>query len=548
MFLGILIALLIFSLPLAAENTNLALNKPYVFNLKPTEPYTDKGGELTDGQRAKASIGDQAWQGFSRGEYRIVVVDLGATYAINTIKLGSMKYESANVWFPGNMSVALSDDGINWRTVNDNYYGSKDLPHQALTKGELLVDTFNEKGRYVAVKFAVSFWVFVDELEIIGKDQPLGNESTESMLDEINFKDINTEMLKFFNKAVYDKAEGEFLLASEKTGGAKDILLVYDQATGIRWSEVYAYPYVAYLDEDLKPKAWFFDTFLFLGITTPSGRNFGAPPYADKFDWIWWLERVFEPGYGFDAYNRAITTAGEKLGDLDYKAKIIVMIPYPAEDRSHAFDKANPGYLDLYQVGREDAAQNRLSVVKWYLSEFEKRWENAVYDRLELIGYYWFSENLDQQGLDRVYLPEIGNLVREKGYRFFWIPWFLAPGYANWQELGFDAVMMQPNYMFVEQSAKSRLPKAAAEAKKYGLGLEYEADPSIFYNSEKRERFYDYFRTANTLGYGHNILRSYYQDVNLLGNAARHSDPEMRMIYDLTYEFVRGTFSETIKE
>ncbi len=546
MFIGLIVALLFFSFNASAESLNVALNKPYVVNLSANIPYTDTGGELTDGVHAKAFLGDKAWQGFARMDYRIVVVDLGGIYSIDQIKLGSLKDEGSNVWFPSNMSLALSNDGVNWRVINDNYYSSKDFPPKPTTLGELELSASGEQGRYVAIKFEVGFWVFVDELEVWGN---LVAESIDkSKLDEINYKDINEVMLKFFNKSAYEKTEGEMLHASEQTGGAKDILLVYDQASSIRWNELYANPYVAYLDKNFEPKDWFFDTFLFLALTTPSGRNFGAPPYADKADWQWWLWRMFESGYGFDAFNRAVTTAGEKLGDSSYKAKVIVMIPYPVEEPNHAFDKDNPGYLNANKIGREAAAKNRLEVVKWYISEFEKLWDAAGYDRLELIGYYWLSENLDRNSLDRLYLPQVGNLVREKGYRFFWIPWFMAPGYSDWQELGFDAVMLQPNYMFVHESAKSRLSKAGAEAKRYGLGLEFEADPSIFRNAEKRERWYDYLRATNTLGYDKNILRGYYQDVDILGTASRSSEPELREIYDKMYEFVKGTFTETITE
>jgi alcohol dehydrogenase class IV len=122
-----------------------------------------------------------------------------------------------------------------------------------------------------------------------------------------------------------------------------------------------------------------------------------------------------------------------------------------------------------------------------------------------------------------------------------------ANGYSQWKEAGFDAVMLQPNYMFHLDKDNSRLLRAAIEAKTYSMGLEFEASPDVLIITEQRERYYDYLRTAVTLGYGNDILRGWYQDVKIFHDAARSTWPEVREVYDVTYKFVKGEYTETIQ-
>ncbi|MFA6693391.1 MAG: DUF4855 domain-containing protein [Bacillota bacterium] len=538
--------LLVFLLPcgVLAESVNLAHTKPYVININSESSYADyKASELTDGKRGLNSIFNAAWQGHSKKEYRIVVVDLGATYQIDRVDIGFLQDESSNVWIPGSLTLAVSNDAQAWQVVTETNYSTETLTRENQIAIRS-IDGNKAAGRYVAIYFKVSFWVFLDEVEIFGHPVALANKTSKSTLEDIDFNALYHELINHFNVAYYEVAEGDLMRVSEETGGAHDILLVYDQASGVIWNEMYAYPYVAYLDENLKAQDWFFDTFLFLALSAPSGRNFEAYSIADKYDWYWWLERVFSTGGGFDAFNRAVKRAGEELGDTEYKAKVIVMIPYPAEVPNRPFDDKKPGFLNPQIVGTEEAVKNRLQVVKDYIEEVLSRFDEKDYDRLELIGFYWLAENLDRDSLDRLYLPGIGDFLRKQDLRFYWIPWYLAPGYSEWRELGFDAVMMQPNYMFAEVPNKSRFIFSAAEAKKYQIGLEFEADPKILRSAEERELYYDYFRAANTLGYGNDILRGYYQDVVLYYQAAHSKDPEIRRIYDSTYDFIKGLYTE----
>ena len=147
------------------------------------------------------------------------------------------------------------------------------------------------------------------------------------------------------------------------------------------------------------------------------------------------------------------------------------MIPYPNENPNTPFGEIN-GVQPVLSGNVQAAAKGRLSVVEWYINEVLDRWEKAGFENLRLIGLYWNAESIDTTGIDGRYLPEVGKMVREHGLKFYWIPWYKAPGYSQWKDLGFDAVMLQPNYMFDHDISRTRLITAASEARKYGLGME----------------------------------------------------------------------------
>ncbi|HOP53963.1 MAG TPA: discoidin domain-containing protein, partial [Bacillota bacterium] len=67
--------------------------------------------------RGLNSIFNAAWQGHAQKEYRILVLDLGATYEIDRVEMGFIQDQPSNVWVPNSLSLAVSDDGINWQVV-----------------------------------------------------------------------------------------------------------------------------------------------------------------------------------------------------------------------------------------------------------------------------------------------------------------------------------------------------------------------------------------------------------------------------------------------
>ncbi|HPQ11047.1 MAG TPA: DUF4855 domain-containing protein, partial [Bacillota bacterium] len=62
-----------------------------------------------------------------------------------------------------------------------------------------------------------------------------------------------------------------------------------------------------------------------------------------------------------------------------------------------------------------------------------------------------------------------------------------------------------------------------------------------------KDRYLDYLRAANTHGWAGDVIKAFYQEVDLFGKAAMSSYPPDREIYDITYGFVKGTWTEKLK-
>ena len=53
----------------------------------------------------------------------------------------------------------------------------------------------------------------------------------------------------------------------------------------------------------------------------------------------------------------------------------------------------------------------------------------------------------------------LGDYVRSKGLRFYWIPYYTAQGYSEWRDLGFDAAYLQPTYFWNRKIGDERVDR-----------------------------------------------------------------------------------------
>lgn len=362
------------------------------------------------------------------------------------------------------------------------------------------------------------------------------------------------------------KATGYFPPGTAESGFARDIMLIYSgyysSGAGV-WSTSDAIPYIAYgkriesEDEYSFPKIefvdWFFDAFLFLGLQAESGRAFDSPARAKPAvmeDWQWYLNRLFTEDEQLDAFEQGVAMMKERIQDPSYKAKVIVMIPNPITSVRAFGDVDGDGVSENFSMFGQSADQAvaaRVKAVKWYIDQFRKRWDDRKYQHLEFIGYYWVEEVIHQDAPQEVKtVRQVADYVHQLGAKFFWIPWFSATGYQYWQTLGFDVVIMQPNYMFNNKVPKSRFNSTVNLAKKYNMGIEIEANSSILSDPAGRERYRDYLRAGVEYGYMTDAIHAYYQDATALLSAYISQDPEARQMYDETYEFVKGRYKDRL--
>ncbi|MDD2431021.1 MAG: discoidin domain-containing protein [Firmicutes bacterium] len=183
----ILVLVLLLTVLVSAEN--LALNKKYLVNLPAEASYPDSGVELTDGKKATASIYNAGWAGYLRQDYRIFIVDLGATYEINDITISPLQDVVTGVHLPKWTCFSTSTDGRRWKAIDVVELDEMDLPN-GIVRYTIASRSNNAKARYVALKLEVGTWLFVDEITVEGNLDTKEDITISCTLEEIDFKEI----------------------------------------------------------------------------------------------------------------------------------------------------------------------------------------------------------------------------------------------------------------------------------------------------------------------------------------------------------------------
>lgn len=377
-------------------------------------------------------------------------------------------------------------------------------------------------------------WTFIDEIEIWGVD---GRAANAAVLPPTN------------NNSEKDKG---YLKPGKATADINDLVLLYNGSYAHApqygdWKKEDIIPYISYVDEDGEPLDWFYDGVLYLGNQSLAGRDFGNDLEPTNLeDWQWYLDKTFADQGDMHQLNEAAKEVAEKLGDPQHKVKVVTMIPFPSHNQSDFGDLDGDGLTENFNyedVGLEEAHHNKEKALKWYVDEVIDKWNKANYTNLELSAMYWFRED---QNLDTPYYPElvqyVGELVHDEDLKFFWIPYFQARRFHNWETFGFDAVAMQPNYYFGDSLEPSRIEDAAVLSKKYGVGVELETDERMLTDQSLREKYIHYLNGGVTYGYMNNSFNAYYQGNDSLLQAAQSDDPNNRILYDWMYQFVKGTY------
>lgn len=325
----------------------------------------------------------------------------------------------------------------------------------------------------------------------------------------------------------------------ERAAGARHIVLIYNGAKHHRnWQAADFVPLLTYVNREGRPVAPLFDTLLVLPLTLEPDRafcpGFGAVPVNAEDVAAYRDKRLFG---GDDQLRKMDAAAAQVAADLHAPAmrwKVILTLPYP-DPKQTAFGPIEPGGANLNLSRPAD----RLAAVDWYLRTVRERWNAARFRHLDLVGWYWVHEA--SEGEDKAFLPRVAKRVHADGGRFFWIPWFQAPGAGGGAEWGFDASIHQPNYFFdFYQGPITRLNEAARFARQHGMGVELELDEAILTRADARQKYRDYLSVGREERFRDNALTAWYMGVAALVEAAGSKDPEVRAMYDETHAFITG--------
>ncbi|MBE3576214.1 MAG: DUF4855 domain-containing protein [Limnochordales bacterium] len=561
---------------------NVALHRPYrvvatapdpVWQEAESRNYPDTGGkELTDGVFAPqgSNFSHPAWQGWQNQESRIVTIDLGRPVTVHYVAANFLQYSPAGIWFPEQISVVTSPDGCHWSapvTV------PSDIP---LNQPGLLTQTMTvelparPRARFVQLKVPTGVWIFIDEVQVWGMPESETAESQQSGRTEEAGHSSQEDQSPTELDLIVQQRRGLLAPPPERgwlppgapqAAGARHIALIYSSGDPARPSNLdlaHFLPYVAYIDRCWQIRDTMFDTLLFLPIGKLStGRDYGTVDKPSLLtDWQGYLDELFRPNFQLAAADRAVALAWQRLDSLvlreaeaepgaaaalrhPERVKVIIAVPFPSPRASNFGTLPGDSEpLNFADPIHGQAARER--ALRWYIDEVLARWRAAGFPHLELIGLYWFRETVEPY--DRAIVQNTAAYIHALGYRFFWIPYYQARGFTEWDRLGFDVAMMQPNLSFAPippEQAEARLAMAAQLAQRYGMGLEIELHWTLTDPAE-RAKYLAYLEAGRKLGYMTGAVLSYYQSVDSLAKAMASSDPDIRALYDESYRFIKG--------
>lgn len=298
-------------------------------------------------------------------------------------------------------------------------------------------------------------------------------------------------------------------------------------------------PYVAYLDEEGNIKDFFFDSYLFLPCMDygPSGARMHVdtsdPTLAE--DWIAYVDDTFYEGANVNALNEAYGNAKTALNDTESKAGVFFTILYPCRTAT------NFGELGGRKLNFSRTADRKYAI-KWIIDEQIKLYNEAGYENLDLVGFYWLEEFIVEEA-DVELFQYAADYIHSMGMKFIWIPWYCSNGYNRWEELGFDVASMQPNMYWQSVADENRCESSASISNRYGMSMEMEVDHRVS-TGEYYNRYLEYLEVGMTSG-AMDSIKTYYQDgkTGVYYSACYSENPLLRSVYDLTYKYAKGTLT-----
>ncbi|MEQ7798997.1 DUF4855 domain-containing protein [Pedobacter sp. ASV1-7] len=324
-----------------------------------------------------------------------------------------------------------------------------------------------------------------------------------------------------------------------------DLVLIYQGGTHrpMEWTKEQFLPYI--IHEDSKGnKNWLYDGFLFLEFKDGKGRTY-APGYAKlnarKIEWEWLLDRNFEKDKAFYALNQAIKEQISVMKKPGFKHKLVVGIPSPIFNQKD-WGEINGKVMDFSKH------EDRIEAGKWYIDKFLERYKQQNYAHLQLEGFYWVDE--DVNGCAEILEP-LGDYMRSKGKRFYWIPYWNAKGFDQWRKFKFDFAWLQPNHFFNNKIPDSRIDQACDLAKKLGMGMEMEFDPHALNASKEQKsgRLKAYIEAFKRNGAFAESPIAYYEGGNGMYLFSKSNDPKDKALMDeLAAEIIKRKSKSFMKK
>jgi hypothetical protein len=463
-----------------------------------------------EGLTSKSDI----WTGFLRQQGRDIVIDLGALKPVSSISMEFRQDAGQGIYFPEYLSASISADGFSWYRLGEVRHGINPLDR---TGNMVLSLSFPPVvTRYLTMSFPVDIYVFARHLSVRGVITP--EEPVILALEK--------------NSPI---SAGKYL----EDPTLRDILLVFtgDKTSLKNLNADDFLPLVAYVDSRGRIKGRMFDTIQFMPYT-------GIP--CTKDSWESYLDDLFTPGQQLHALDEAMERFNSEIFGVE-RQQVILTLLYP-DNKQEEFGILEAGATPLSfspnTVSSQKALQNRLQAVKWYYEQLMEKWNQAGFTNLSIGGIYWYKESVDPTIAGEVELVRsVSRLVDGYGHNFVWIPYFGAPGFETWQDLGFTHAFLQPNYYATQDPPEDRMDRAAEMAKRYSMGIELELDNRVLTSRYYYDLFYKEMNRAFELGMNGNTSNAYYVGfAQTLLDAKSSEVPLIRRVYDDLYRWINEKY------
>lgn len=149
--------------------TNWALGASYRYSMEPENTYGDPGNKLTDGMYGPAVFSDEAWVGHLRNDFRVITVDLGQVRPVQEVRANFLQDWSVGVRYPQEVIAEVSPDGVIWDEVGVQTFAPHEMDLSAKFSEVTVFEGLNHEVRYVRITVLVDVWVFMDEIEVLGR-------------------------------------------------------------------------------------------------------------------------------------------------------------------------------------------------------------------------------------------------------------------------------------------------------------------------------------------------------------------------------------------
>ncbi len=340
--------------------------------------------------------------------------------------------------------------------------------------------------------------------------------------------------------AIDAPASGYLAPGLESTGGMRHLCLLYHgQARRGPWTRETLRPYVACVDAAGKPTDWLFDSFLFIEFATDDDRQLHyfakGKPQPTIADWQWLADAWFREQSGVNGLEQCVADIGQTLNQPDRRVNVMITLPCPPTERTDF--GALPGTDHALDFSHEE---DRQATLRWYMDTVRKRFEDGHYAHLNLLGYYWTGESIPEE--QRSMVLWTSEYLHGQKLKHYWIPYFTGEGAGDWRKLGFDAMMLQPNFFFEGNGGAGRLGRAANRAKRFGCGVEMEFDGRALSSEAHLQRFWDYLDAGAVYGWMNKSLVGWYEGGGALGMLLKQPD-KYRPLYDAVCQFVKGSYT-----